>query len=109
MRTTRHLSHRPAILATVATVALALLTVLLLRPDPGREYMADLRELYPGVTVDGAANVAKAQQVCDAGAPDSWWYGAWDNGTQVRVDLWNLSIEHFCPDLAAQMRPAVTP
>ena len=45
---------------------------MLLRPDPGREYMADLRELYPGVTVDGAANVAKAEQVCQAGAPDSW-------------------------------------
>src|SRR5665648_352678 len=87
----------------------AVLAVVMLRPDPGRAYMADLRELYPGLALDGAANVAKAEQVCDAGAPDGWWYGAWDNGTQVRVDLWNLSIEHFCPDLAAQMRPAVGP
>src|SRR5665647_1845346 len=93
--------------AVLALVVLA--AVLLLRPDPGRAYMADLRELYPGVAVDGAANIAKAQQLCDAGAPDGWWYGAWENGTQVRVDLWNLAIEHFCPDLAAQMRPDVTP
>ena len=101
------MKHRLIVAAALALVALA--AVLLLRPNPGRDYMADLRELYPGVSVDGAANVAKAEQVCQAGAPDSWWYGAWDNGTQVRVDLWNLSIEHFCPDLAAQMRPAVTP
>ena len=93
--------------AVLALVVLA--AVLMLRPDPGRAYMADLRELYPGLSIDGAVNVAKAQQVCDAGAPDSWWDGAWDNGTQVRVDLWNLSILHFCPDLAAQMRPAVAP
>jgi len=93
----------------VILAALALAAVLLTRPNPGRAYMADLHELYPGVAVDGAANVAKAEQVCDAGAPDSWWYGAWDNGTQVRVDLWNLSIAYFCPEHAAQMRPAVTP
>ena len=101
-------TRRAVLVLLILSVAL-LAAVLLLRPDPGREYMADLRELYPGVAVDGAANVAKAEQVCDAGAPDSWWNGAWDNGSQVRVDLWNLSIEHFCPDLAAQMRPAVSP
>jgi len=66
-------SARRVVLALlVLSLAAVLAVVMLLRPDPGREYMADLRELYPGVTVDGAANVAKAEQVCQAGAPDSW-------------------------------------
>ncbi|GEN78717.1 hypothetical protein [Actinotalea fermentans] len=99
MSTTRRRVIAVLILAALAVAAVLLLT----RPDPGHEFFAEYRDLYPGTpTLAEAAFVAKAEQICDAGAPASWW-DAWDNGAPARADLWNLAIAHVCPEYAGHV------
>lgn len=93
-------------IAVLILAALAVAVVLVLtRPDPGHEFFAEYRDMYPGTPASAeAAFIATAERICEAGAPGSWW-DAWDNGAPARADLWNLAIEHMCPGLSEHMVP----
>lgn len=88
--------------AALTIVALAAVLILT-RPDPGHDMFTAYRDIYPGTPASAeAVFIAKAEQICHAGAPASWW-ATWDNGAPARADLWNLAIEHMCPQYAAHM------
>ncbi len=95
---------RRRVIAVLILTALAVAAVLILtRPDRGQAMFTAYRDVYPGTPASAeAAFVAKAEQICDAGAPASWW-ATWDNGAHARADFWNLAIEHMCPQYAAHM------
>jgi len=96
-----------ALVAVVAALTYAAIT-LTLEPSPSDRFWTAYTELYPGTPVSERAEfVAKAEQVCRAGAPKSWW-AAWDNGNPARRDLWNLTITHVCPEYTAH-RVSVAP
>ena len=50
--------------------------------------------------------MAKAEQLCEAGAPLAWW-AVWPH-SQGNADFWNLAIEHVCPEHSAHL-VSVTP
>lgn len=87
--------------AAVALVALAA-ALILTRPDPGHDMFTAYRDLYPGTPASAeAAFVAKADQLCDAGMPLTWWE-TWPQSPSNR-DLWNLTIAHMCPEYAGHV------
>lgn len=94
---------RRRVIAVLILAALAVATMLILnRPDPGHEFFTEYRELYPGTPASAeAAFVAKADQLCDAGMPLSWWE-TWPKSPSNR-DLWNLTIAHVCPEYAGHL------
>jgi hypothetical protein len=100
--TRRSLAALVVILAAVALAAVLILT----RPDAGDRFWADFHALYPGIPAsDKVGHVARAEHLCDAGAPLAWW-DVWPQAP-VNADYWNLAIEHLCPEHSAH-RVSVT-
>ena len=82
--------------AAVALVVLAAVLILT-RPDAGDRFWTDFHALYPGIPASAeAGHVAKAEQLCEAGAPLAWW-AVWPH-SQGNADFWNLAITHLCPE-----------
>jgi len=108
MKRTRITLAALALVAFVAALTYWTLT-LVLEPSPADRFWTAYTELYPGTPATERADfVAKAEQVCQAGAPTSWW-AAWDNGNPARRDLWNLTITHLCPEHEAHRVPVTHP